>query len=230
MACASGVCEPGVAAPMTALPTFLQADLLDELRRAPAPLAGDRLGRLHRLAPAREPAAPGSAGHLDGQLRHRPSAQPRSGAGAGGRGRLVAPPPSSAATSRCRPIACGPATAWTSCCIRRRWARCRARWPTRRPPTWPTPRASSTCWWPRGMPRCSASSTRRRAPPTAIQPSLPKIEDVIGKPLSPYVRHQVPQRVVRRRVRPLLRAGDRRPCATSTSSAHARTPTAPTPR
>jgi UDP-N-acetylglucosamine/UDP-N-acetylgalactosamine 4-epimerase len=36
------------------------------------------------------------------------------------------------------------------------------------------------------MPGCRASSTRPAVPPTATTRELPKVEDQIGKPLSPY--------------------------------------------
>ena len=54
-------------------------------------------------------------------------------------------------------------------------------------------------------------------------PGLPKVEDIIGAPLSPYAVTKVAERALRRRVRALLRVGHRLACATSTSSAPGRT-------
>ena len=57
----------------------------------------------------------------------------------------------------------------------------------------------------------SASSTPPRAPPTATTPALPKVEDMIGRPLSPYAVTKYVERAVCRRVRALLRHADDRP-------------------
>ena len=61
-------------------------------------------------------------------------------------------------------------------------------------------------------------------------PGLPKVEDVIGKPLSPYAVTKYRQRALCRRVRPLLWVRDRSACVISTSSARGRIRMAPMPR
>ena len=55
-------------------------------------------------------------------------------------------------------------------------------------------------------------------------PGLPKVEEVIGRPLSPYAVTQICQRALCRRVRALLRTSRRSACAILTSSARARIP------
>jgi len=72
-----------------------------------------------------------------------------------------------------------------TCCIRPRSARCRDRWKIRCPPTPPTTPASSTCW---SRTRCQSQTLRLRRIEFHLRdhPGLPKVEDVIGKPLSPY--------------------------------------------
>ena len=61
-------------------------------------------------------------------------------------------------------------------------------------------------------------------------PGLPKVEDAIGKPLSPYAVTKYVNGALRRGFRPLLWLQTPSGCATSMSSARGRTPTAPTPR
>ena len=56
------------------------------------------------------------------------------------------------------------------------------------------------------------------------RPALPKVEDEIGRPLSPYAVTKYVERALRRRVRPLLRPGRRSGCATSTCSARRQDP------
>jgi UDP-N-acetylglucosamine 4-epimerase len=79
-----------------------------------------------------------------------------------------------------------PVAAPTSCCIRLRWDRSLARSPTRSRPMPPTSTVFSTCSWPRAMRAWADSSTRHRAPLTAITRHCPKVENAIGRPLSPY--------------------------------------------
>ena len=75
----------------------------------------------------------------------------------------------------------------------------------------PTPPASSTCW----SPRATRASTRfvyaASSSTYGDHPGLPKVEDRIGRPLSPYAVTKYLERALRRRVRPLLRHGDDRP-------------------
>ena len=79
-----------------------------------------------------------------------------------------------------------PATASSSCCTRPRSARCRARSTIRWPRTAPTPPASSTCWSPRATPGCERFVYAASSSTYGDSPTLPKVEDVIGRPLSPY--------------------------------------------
>ena len=63
--------------------------------------------------------------------------------------------------------------AWTTCCTRRRFRRCRARSRIRSPRTAPTSTRRSTCWSPRATPASSASSTPARRRPTATRRRCP---------------------------------------------------------
>ena len=162
------------------------------------------------------------------QFRDRAPAQPRRGArrvGADAWQRHRSSKPTSSMPRR----AGGRARTSTSCCTRRRSARCRARSRIRCARTRRTRRASSTCWSPRATPASGASSTRRRARPTAIIRRCRKSRTSIGAPLSPYAVTKLRQRALRRRVRALLRHRDDRTALfqrlrRAAGSAKARTP------
>ena len=101
------------------------------------------------------------------QFRDRPPAQPRRGARRGRRRTVAAPHVPRGRHRRSRSLPSRPAKASTSCCTRRRSARCRVRSRIRCERTRPTRPGSSTCSSPRATPASRASSTRRRVRRTA---------------------------------------------------------------
>ena len=180
---------------------------------AAAALAGHRQRGLHRIASARSAAAarPGRGGPR--QFRDRLSPQSRRGAArrrprahgarhALHRGRHRRPRRMPARVRR----------ASTSCCTRRRSGSVPrsiedplryARRQCDRFPQHAGGRARCEA--------CSASSTPRRARRTATIPGLPKVEDAIGRPLSPYAVTKLVDELYADVFAPLLRPGDHRP-------------------
>ena len=174
-----------------------------QLQRTPAALAGDRQRRLHRLAPGRALLELGrrwsaSTTSPPGTRQSR-RGRARVGAATWQRHRFIE------ATFATSQPAATPAKASTSCCTRPRWARCRARSRTRCAPTPPTSTGflnMLVAARDAGVERfvyAASSSTY------GDHPGLPKVEDAIGRPLSPYAVTKLRQRALCRRVRPLLR-------------------------
>ena len=161
-------------------------------QRAPAPdgeaaaLARDRQRGLHRFASGAGVARPRPDGRRPRQLRHRPPAQRRRDPRGGDRRAMAPPPLHRGRHPRSRRLPervprhrrrAAPGGAGIGSALARRSDRDQRR---------RTSTVSSTCWSPRATPACGASSTRRPARPMATTPALPKVEDAIGRPLSPY--------------------------------------------
>ena len=208
----------------------MQHALLDTLSGAAAPLARDRQRRLHRLAPARGAAALRPAGGQPRQLRHRPPAQPRRrcarrvGATRWARHRFIEGDIADA--DACRAACDGVDFVLHQAAL--------GSVPRSIDDPLATHRANVTGFLnmlvaarDAGVARFvyAASSSTYGDSPDAAQGrrrDRPAAVAVCG--------HQVRERAVCRRVRPLLRPARRSACATSTCSARARIPKAPTPR
>ena len=115
---------------------------------------------------------------------------------------------SSRARSSTPPSSTPPSTAPTPSSTWPRARRCPGRSRTPGPPTRPTPRAPWPSWRP-------SAAGRRRARPHVIvassssvygaNPALPKREDMVARPLSPYAASKLAGRGLRPGLRPLLR-------------------------
>ena len=194
----------------------------------PQALARDRQRRFHRFAPGAgaaraRPAVVGLDNFATGHRRNLDEV----------RAAVTAEQWSRHASSRrhprCRPPAGSRAATSTSCCTRRRWDRCRARSPTRSRPTRRTSTASSTCWSRPVTPACGASSTRRRARPMATTRRCPRWRTRSAGRCRPMRSPSSSTSSMRTCSRGAT-ARRRSACGTSTSSAPARTRTAPMPR
>src|SRR5208282_138789 len=88
--------------------------------------------------------------------------------------------------------------------------------------------ARSTCWWPRATPRCAVSSSRLLPPPTAKPPRSPRPRPSVPTPFRlTGSRNTSAKSTVRSSAAATAWKTSR--CATSTSSARARTPARLTP-
>ena len=167
-------------------------------------LARDRRRRLHRLAPARgaararPDASSGSTTSRPATARNLDEVRARVGRRSAWRASG-----SSRATSRDLRVPRAPAPASTSCCIRLRSARCRARSPIRS-----TTHARQRRRAPRharGRARCGRQALRLRLEQLGLrrQPGLPKVEERARPAALALRRHQARQRALRRCLRAL---------------------------
>ena len=173
----------------------------------------------------------GPAGGRPGQLRHRQAREPGRCSPAPRARRACATSASSRATSARRRPAAPPAPGSRSCCTRRRSAACRARSRTRS-----ATHAANVTGFLNMLLAARDAGVKRfvYASSSAVygdHPVLPKVEERIGQPRSrPTACPSTSNELYAERLRALLRLLQRSGCATSTSSARARIPTAPTRR
>ena len=122
------------------------------------------------------------------------------------------------------------AEASTSCCTRRRWARCRARSKIRF-----ATNGTNVDGFLNMLVAARDAGVQRfvyaaSSSTYGDHPGLPKVEDRIGRPLSPYAVTKYVNELYADVFARCYGLADDRACATSTCSARARIPTARTPR